>query len=160
MENEIHAVSGSTEPSLNQLLDQIEQCLQPIATDALTDDVAERLNRIEVAYRRIADCKKLFGEAFAEWLVQNGDLVIGEVRWYAGIERTWHCRDKPAAIDLLLDIVGGDLAGLCEYLAADPLKHGSCRKSLKPEDFERLFYSKERASPKPGKPKAIRSQSR
>ena len=152
--------SHDPESVLHEPLATLRQALAPLGGDEGHDDVATRLNALECACREVTELRRIWMESFAEWLGLHGDLQMGPVRWHLSIERVWKCRDPGGALDLLLQVIGGDVKGLAEFLAADAIRPGATRAVLPPEDFESLFMKVERPKATPGKPRPIRDDLR
>lgn len=153
MANENHAANGSPEPRLTELLDLIEQRILPPVQDEPADDVAKRLGDAQIALSRVTAAKQAFFAGFASWLEHNGDLVIGQTRWYFGVNKTWKCLDKVMTVESILDHAGGDLHEFARFLSSKPFKEGSIKASLPPGVFEQIFVREVATVAKTGKPK-------
>ena len=85
-------------------------------------------------------------------IVQDkGDQVIGEIRYYAGVEKKTKCPDKAKGLETILECAGGDFGAVAEMLASDPFKPGAC-KELLGERWGEVFEVTEKAELKEGKP--------
>ena len=85
-------------------------------------------------------------------IVQDkGDQVIGEIRYYAGVEKKTKCPDKAKGLETILECAGGDFGAVAEMLASDPFKPGAC-KELLGERWGEVFQVIEKDELKEGKP--------
>lgn len=119
---------------------------------ASRDDVLTTINVVDRLKQLTRELAAKSDAAVVAWLEQHGDIECGEVRYYAGVNKTTKCEDKSAAVGALLDATGGDVDKLSECLASDGLKPGMCRAVLGDKKFGALFVTKETADLKTGKP--------
>src|SRR5688500_18633271 len=78
----------------------------PIASSDLSLEVHEQTAAL---LRRAKDLRALAEDQAVAWIVRNGDLVCGPIRYYAGHRSITRCTDLQRAVELLLESVGGDL---------------------------------------------------
>lgn len=145
---------------MGDALEVLRHLLRPLDGDEDHDAVAARLDALEHAHRTMADLRRDWMDSFARWLLDRGDLVVGPIRWYCGVERTWKCRDPGATLVRLLWATEGDVQGLAAFLSADAMKAGACRAALSPSDFAQLFDRVERSKAQQGKPRPVREDTR
>jgi len=124
--------------------------------DVLDSDVS--LERMAELRFKIDFLKQFAKEADAKWnavmldhVEQNGEQVIGEIRYYAGVEKKTKCPDKAKGLETILECAGGDFGAVAEMLASDPFKPGAC-KELLGERWGEVFEVTEKAELKEGKP--------
>lgn len=126
-------------------LEPLETAIARIEPTTPIDDVAYALNRLDSYMQFGRELKQRLEEAVIDWIQANGDLVIGDVRYYVGVRKTTKCIDVAAAVDALLAASGGDMQAFVACLASDALKHGAAKKVLG-EQWDRYF--KVEAKPK------------
>jgi len=102
---------------------------------------------------QLKQARAMATEALIEWIDGNGDLEMGEKRWYVGTTKRVKLRDSFAAAEALLDATGGDLVEFCEALASEPFKQGHMRTVLGDAEHERLFSVDIVKDLKTGKPR-------
>jgi hypothetical protein len=92
--------------------------------------------------------------AMLESIIRTGQpIVVGDIKYYAGIKKTTKCVDVRAA--LLLFLKKHDIATLEDCLASGAFKHGECRKRLDPKHYAALFVETEAGELKEGKPPKV-----
>lgn len=121
-------------------------------------------------YDRLVALKQAAGDtvdrmkgAMVAWIEQNGDIDVGEIRYYAGHEKKVKPRNPNMAefYKAVLIAVGGDEAAFASALAANAFKHGTIRKLLDESygeeegerQFELLFETVVTPKLEEGKPK-------
>ncbi len=130
---------------------QIEQAVDLLTTEA-PDELVLRLLELTAALKRHAAELREHAEALAvAWIEANGDLVLGDQRFYAGHAKTTRCLDQRAAVEAALTAVAGDIDGFCQLLCSQALKHGACRGILPAEAYEQFFLTEENVVLKDGK---------
>lgn len=116
------------------------------------------LEQLEEWRERIAFLKEFTKEMSARWdslmlanCEANGDQVIGDIRYYAGIEKKTVCEDAAKGLETILECAGGDFGKVAEMLASNPFKHGACREVLG-NRWGDVFTVVEKLELKEGKP--------
>jgi hypothetical protein len=132
-----------------------------------TDIIQSQIGRIAVSdIEHIAVCvgsvkalgelyretKRLLDGAMLEYADDHGSFEIGDTRYYSGFESDTICTDVPAALEALIEALGGDVRGLAQYLCTQPIKPGAARKLLPLEVYGKLFSTIEKKDLKTGKP--------
>lgn len=84
------------------------------------------------------------------WLEANGQLECGTKRYYAGVRKDTKCVDQGATLTTLLETASVET--IAECLASGAFKPGKCREVLPPEEYARLFETKETGELREGKP--------
>lgn len=112
--------------------------------------IADALGRLDDVAEWVKRAKADLKERMLAWVIQNGDLVIGVKRYYAGIESETKCVDVVATLRAFLETLDVDTLALC--LSASAFKPGETRKNLAPELFEKLFSTEQKTRLKDGKP--------
>jgi hypothetical protein len=124
-----------------------------LSPESSQDEVLDVLQRISVAKQAIKELEAMAEESAIQWIDQNGDIVVGDVRYYVGKTKTTKCVDVRATMDAALTATGGDVDAMTELLSSGAWKHGACRKVLSPDDYERLFITTEKPDLKTDEPK-------
>jgi hypothetical protein len=88
-----------------------------------------------------------------EWIGQNGEIEVGEVRYYVAPNRTTKCKDLGRTLEAMLKATGGDFAETVRCLSTGAFKPGACRELLPEDEFVDLFETVETPDLKEGKPK-------
>jgi hypothetical protein len=125
------------------------------AGEGTLDDCAAALAAVEALERRAKQLKASLEDALIAHIRATGqDLVIGEIRYYAGHRKSVKCLDVPATFDAAVEAAGGDLGRvLNECLASDALKPGAVKALIGDEAFGRLYRVEVREELGEGKPR-------
>lgn len=145
--------SDTNESSVQILRRDILAQVANLSPDATQDEVLDVLGRIAAAKDAIRELGSMAEEAAIQWIEANGDIEVGDVRYYVGTNRTTKCTDTRATMEAALNATGGDIDAMCELLSSGAWKPGACRKTLSPDDFDMLFTTSETLDLKTGKPK-------
>src|SRR5690554_3989402 len=132
--------------------DKLEADVLLITPDSPDWTVAAVMDRLKAAEERLKQIKGFVTEKVIEWIEANGDLVIGDVRYYVGPKKITKCIDVPGAVAALLIASDGDFGKLCEFFASQPLKYGACKEPLG-DQWDQFFRVEEVIDLKEGKPK-------
>jgi hypothetical protein len=124
----------------------------PITPTSSIEQIADNLGKLKALAERARELKRQFDEQLLEYIEANGDVTIGEVRYYAGYEKQTKCVDVPGALNALLYSSSGSMDALSGFLCSDPIKHGAASKALKPEEYEEFFVTSMKPDLKTGKP--------
>ncbi|WP_428939689.1 hypothetical protein [Fontivita pretiosa] len=131
----------------------LERAIDALPIDAAPDAWAELLERVafvKAAARRLDERIKA---KLLERVSSGGDLLIGTVRYYAGIEKRVEPRDRGAVLAAVLELAGGDVAAAArDFLAAGAFKHGSIRQAAGEDRFAELFEVVEQQELREGRP--------
>lgn len=136
-------------------IETIKADVLAIGLDMTPDQVCEVWTRVENAKAAARELGQLLEGAIIEWIEANGDLTIGDQRYYVGTERKVTCTDNAGTMDAVLFAGGGEEAALLECLSSQPWKHGAVRGLIGDDDFNRLFKTEVRPDLKTGKPKKV-----
>ncbi|MCR4331803.1 MAG: hypothetical protein NUV34_03740, partial [Sulfuricaulis sp.] len=120
-----------------------------IPEDAPADKVAEMLDWILCLGATVRDAKKQFDEQIISWIQANGDLTIGDKRYYVGPEKTTKSIDNARTLEALLTATDGDVQAIAGLLSSQPYKHGSCRGVLG-DQWDKCFIVEEKLDLKTG----------
>lgn len=122
---------------------------------AKPEEVLEVMAAVERVQAQVRAVKEQLEAALIDYIDHNGDIELGDKRWYVGINRTYKPRlDGPELLGKLMDAIGGDFDRFCELLAANAFKPGECKKVLG-EEFDAVFETVVRPDLQTGKPKRV-----
>jgi hypothetical protein len=138
----------------------ITRRIAALDTESDVEQAIELLNSVQLATRQLKDLNTQATAALVEWMESNGDITVGEVRYYPGTYRTYVPLDKYAIADHLLVVLEGDLRKFVETFASRPFKPSEVRTLLGEVQFRKLYELRESRDVKTGKPvkKVIRAQ--
>jgi len=132
-----------------------EQATQVAAFEA--DETPERVAQVLRLRNILKDLVKVFDadldKSLFEWLQANGELEVGEIRYYVGNEKKTKCKDRQATLEALLESTDGDVSGLTDALVKEPFKQGSVRGIVGHNRHAELFETEKVEDTKTGKPK-------
>lgn len=136
-----------------QAIEPLEKSIMAIIATTAPEQIKDVLDRLDLMADRIKECRSKLEASMIDWIRENGDLVIGPVRYYVGVKKTTKCINVPEAVTEILTACDGDLEKMCQAFAAQPIKHGYV-KTILPEDvYARLFKTSDEDELKEGKPK-------
>ena len=131
-----------------------------IDVDTPPEEVIQLIQLCQYYEQQIKLVRKAAENVGISWVNHNGDIQYEDldgnvIRHYVGTVKTTKLKpdSKAAAIMAILDATGGDLDAMAELLAAQPVKHGACKKVLTEEVWGELFETVEQEDLKTGKPK-------
>ena len=136
----------------------IETAILSIGDDTPDERIGEVLNLVACADDRIKEIKRMARGAIEAHIEANGrDVVIGDIRYYMGMDRKTKCIDPEATMAAILTLADGDMKAAHErFLSSDAFKYGSIRKGLEEQPdvarFDDLFTVEEKPVLKDGKP--------
>ena len=125
----IGALEGSTDP----------------ADFLAVNDMIVLLKRVAREFSQMAEAAQI------DFVNRNGEVTVGDVRYYVGNVNSTKCNDNKAAVQALLTVTGGDADKLAECIASDGLKPGACRTVLA-DQFDAHFTTTAKSDLKTGKP--------
>lgn len=133
--------------------------ISALTTEASAEEATEILNLAAQFKEQAAKIEKVAKERLLEWLVQNGDLTIGDIRWYAGSEKVVKEGDKSTTV---WSVIGRAMKqgtraedALAELLSSDPWKHGALKDYLGEKTYGELFTVSRKPDLKTGKAKKV-----
>lgn len=86
------------------------------------------VERFQAAAR---EAKRQLEAALIQFIDANGDIELGDKRWYVGHDKSYKRRtDLEVAVSALLEATGGDVAAFCGLLSSGALKPAACRLVL------------------------------
>lgn len=90
-----------------------------------------------------SEVRQLRDEALKPWIEANGEIIIGEDKWFVGPNKKEKDRDVGATFDCLHDLAGSDHAAFVSLLSTNAFKPGAVKRFLKdksvPDMYEVLF---------------------
>jgi hypothetical protein len=104
--------------------DAVEQLLVKSDAGTLTlDDCAAGWTVVRSRLRALEEIKALVEDAIVRHLEATGEeIVVGEVRYYAGHPSTKKCVDPAAVVEAVLKRAEGDVGAIVTCLASNPFK--------------------------------------
>ena len=159
-------ISGGMRPALRQVngiptyvqesirevsLSRIETSLSDDASDEEAAAFVVRWNAFKALVKEIDGAMK--AELLRRLVHTKRDLTVGEVRYYAGDDKSTICIDIPGTVDAMLQAVKGNIEDFAAGLVAQPFKPGHVRQVLPSDVFDRLFTTNVKSTVKEGKPK-------
>jgi hypothetical protein len=109
---------------------------------------------IDAMERRLKELKSEWKEKLIDYIDRNGDIEIGEIRLYVGIEKDVTPKNDAELYAALLAHEGGDEAAVREkYFSSNWCKQGQIKKDLGDARHAELFETVEKKDLKTGKPK-------
>lgn len=98
-----------------------------LTTEASAEKVAEVLGEVEFVARQLKELRANLDAALLEWVTTNGELVIGDQKFYAGTKSVTKCTDQRAALEAIINATAGDLDAIAAVLASGAFKYGTAR---------------------------------
>lgn len=148
-------VEHGKDTALTTLREVLNGEIAKLGIDSNPTDILTLRNRLGFFVSMAKELKaRLDDEVFVPWLMHNGDLEVGDTRFYAATDKTTKL-DKPmrAAIEELMEATGGDMDRFCELLSSSAIKHGACKKVLDENKWREMFRVEESQKVEEGKPK-------
>lgn len=130
------AAGGSTALMLAPLK---EDALRAWADDLTHDEALAILNHAEVFEDEVRAAVRRIKAGVLAYVVENGPLTVGSVRYRAGVETAWKCRDNYAVMRAVFEASGGDEEKVADVMASGAWKQGSIRKLVGDEKHAELF---------------------
>lgn len=128
-----------------------------INTETADGDLSSIRADLDAIKAAVRQAEAMLQVQMIEWINCNGDLMIGDIRYYVGKTTKTKCRDNAKTIEALLTAAEGDVESVASYLSSQPWKHGACRTALG-EAFDECFEVTEDIDVKTGKPlKSVKS---
>lgn len=121
------------------MLPELKDAINSLTTDLTNDQVCELWARVQQAKNAIKDIDAKLKDAMIEWCEANGDLTIGQTRYYVGTKSTVKCPDVQAVLGCVLSQTGGDLDAVGQCLSAGAWKHGAVKGVVGDVLWDRLF---------------------
>ena len=120
-------------------LDSVKSELLGLGAKVPMDKILDALQHVKIVLDRAKNMKEFLDAAMLEWIVENhADIVVGEIRYYAGKSKSVKCQDVRGAIEAILEVSGGDFVKLCEVLSSNALKPGAA-KTVLGDSFDKFF---------------------
>lgn len=90
--------------------------------------------------------------ATIRWIDANGEIEVGDIRYYVGAEKKVRCVDTTRTAEAILERVGGSVGDFVATLVSQPFKPGAAQSVLGDES-DRLFSVTHVQDLKEGKPR-------
>lgn len=150
-----NVVEHGKDTALTALREVLNGEIAKLGIDSNPNDILTLRARLGFFVAMAKELKaRLDEEVLLAWLIKHGELEVGEVRLYAGIEKTTKLAAPMAvAVEKLMEATGGDMARLCELFSTSAIKPGACKKVLSEDEWNTMFRVEEVSDVKEGKPK-------
>ncbi len=151
------ALDDADDPTAHDLT-RLDAAVLTLAPNAPIDRVAAVRNAVKFAAGECRRIGKLLDDRLIERITETGhDLVLSPTcRLYVGNPPKHDVPDLAAAVDVLLDVGGGDTAVLVRCLSSSAFKVGALRAELdaagRVEQFGRLVKTTREPTLEEGKP--------
>lgn len=110
-----------------------------IGEDTPTEVLLDAGDKIAALGEILRDVKRMWEAKMIERIEAKGPIQCGDILYRVGNPPKTTCTNLPRAVEAVLIAVGGDFDRFCEHLSSGALKHGACKGTLPPEEFERFF---------------------
>ena len=128
-----------------------------IDEDAPAGQILDLWERVQRHKRALREFDQELRQEFVRWLDANGELEVGDKRFYVKEKHTTRAIDKLQTAEALLTATSGDLQAFIDCLSSQPFLLGVSRKVVGNEAFAELFATEMVYDVGEGKPKkAIR----
>jgi|ERR1700734_116668 len=137
---------------------RITDSISGLSVQSSHDDIANAIIAVDFLRSGAKEVADQLKAKMIEWLTAHGgEVTIGPVRHYLGHPKKYKVRNIKEALDILMQLSGGDLEKFSAYFASSLLKHGFIRDEMNaegcPEKFESVFEMIEDVTWEEGKPK-------
>ena len=107
--------------------------------EATRDEITAALDAADQARREARQVSDAIEAIAKDWIAENGEVVIGETRYYVGPKKTI----KPRSIALIFETLHKrGTADLLACLSSDPFKQGTVKKTVGQEVWDTLYEVK------------------
>jgi hypothetical protein len=107
----------------------VTSMIDRLSVDAEPVEFQQADDAVKVMGEFVADAKSRIAELKLEWIDARGeDMVIGDVRYYAGEAKTDKCRDAKRLLDTF--ITEHSIDDLAACLSSNAFKPGACKPIL------------------------------
>jgi RNAse (barnase) inhibitor barstar len=105
---------------------------------------------IDLAKQQVRRLEDMWDSAMLEHVQAVGPVVIGDVKYYAGVKKSTKCRDVRQTLAMFLAV--SDIDTLADCLSSNAFKPGAARLAIAPDQWDECFVVEEQAELKEGKP--------
>ena len=141
--------------SLSIMVHQAERMVLADPEKMTAEEAARLVDLIDAMKRRLREVNDQCNRTLMEYIKKNGDLEVGESRYYVGSEKRVKCRGNEATTKAIVEATDGDISSLAAALCSDPWKHGHVRTVLGNDKFDELFLTEAVEDVKTGKPRKV-----
>ena len=93
-------------------------------------DVIAMLEKLDFAKSYIKELDRMFKDLLIDWINANGQLVVGDKRYYVGTKKTVKPRALAPLTEALMNATGGDFEAFIKTMSAGAYKQGACKEVL------------------------------
>jgi len=124
-----------------------------ITTAMSPDQVAQTWSTLLALEKRMREVKNSMRDQMIEWIDANGELLIGDVRYYVGTVTKNRCNDITRTLEQVMNSAGGSMEDVAGTLSSNAFKHGATRNLVGDAKFHELFTVEQVPDLKTGKPR-------
>ena len=135
--------------------DDVDTALIRLGDHSSADEVAATLEQVVLLQQKAREFKRLLDEEIISWIKANGDLRLGDIRYYVGRKKRVKVRNGSEALSAMVVAASGDIGTVADLMAAQPWKHGAVKKQLGDAKFAELFEEIIEDDLKTGKPTEV-----
>ena len=117
------------------------------------DDVVKALDLCQNPKAVVRELDAQIEAAVIQWINQNGDIEVGDIRYYVGTEKTTKCIDPRRTLEAVFDAVGADFDSFLGTLVSQPFKPATTRTIVGDDVADSLFVTSTQEDVKTGKPR-------
>lgn len=140
--------------TVNDLIQQTESAILGLDFETATrEQVLQSIDIIAGLKAKVKELDTNHKAALLAWLQFNGDLEVGELRYYVGTDKHTKCNNNRQTVEAILNACAGDVDSLASCIASDGLKTGACKTVLGDDGFASHFTTIVVSDVKTGKPK-------
>lgn len=112
------------------------------------------VNEMVLFFKRLAtEMKKASDAKFIEVIKAQGDVEIGDKRYYYGLTTKWTCSDPSYVLEVLLDELDNNMDKVASAFSSDPFKSGTVKGLIGEALHKELFVKTFKDKLETGKPK-------
>jgi len=135
--------------------DDVDTALIRLGDHSSADEVAATLEQVVLLQQKAREFKRLLDEEIISWIKANGDLRLGDIRYYVGRKKRVEVRSGSEALSAMVVAASGDIGTVADLMSAQPWKHGAVKKQLGDAKFAELFEEIIEDDLKTGKPTEV-----
>jgi len=131
-----------------------DETVSRLGANARLERLMDVMDQLTEQARAVKYLKAEFDKKMVEWINANGDITLGDIRYYVGT--TKKIKPKVDASTIIMDLIEthkGDIAAAIDATVASGwCRYGEVRK-VRPEKFDEWFETEVVMDVKTGKPK-------
>lgn len=141
---------------MQNLLAKSEAVIAKLNTESELSTAVDSIELLDALGQRVKELKAQHEAALIEYLAENGDIEIGDRRYYVGQAKNVKCNSVPKAFYAMIEHYDGDFEQIAkECLSSNAIKHGAFKTVLGEDKFRVHFTTTVVPDLKTGKPKKV-----